>query len=96
MNKRDEIANDLNRHCCCLAEQFCGEMSCNTCITDYLCNAGYRKQSEVAREIIQIAKNGVEKYIEDITLNEGIRNMLSIMLEDFVEELKKKYEVQEE
>lgn len=46
---------------------------------------------EVAREIIEIARSGAEKYINDVTLNEGIRNMLSIMLDDFIAELKKKY-----
>ena len=42
----EEIANDINMHCCSLAEQFCGETSCNACLTNFLYNAGYRKQSE--------------------------------------------------
>jgi hypothetical protein len=42
----EEIANDINKHCCSLAEQFCGEVSCNACLTMFLYNAGYRKQSE--------------------------------------------------
>lgn len=41
-----EMANDINKHCCSLAEQFCGETSCNACLTMFLYNAGYRKQSE--------------------------------------------------
>ena len=41
----EEMANDINKHCS-LAEQFCGETSCNACLTMFLYNAGYRKQSE--------------------------------------------------
>ena len=51
-----EIANDLNMHCCSLAEQFCGEMSCNACITNWLYYAGYRKASEVAEDIIRMLR----------------------------------------
>ena len=60
-------------------------------LSEFLNGEGYRKASEIADEIIEIAKSGAEKYINDVTLNEGIRNMLSIMLEDFIAELKKKY-----
>lgn len=42
----EAIANDINMHCCSLAEQFCGETSCNACLTNFLYNVGYRKQSE--------------------------------------------------
>jgi hypothetical protein len=47
----EEIANDINMHCCSLAEQFCGETSCNACLTNFLYNAGYRKQSENTVEL---------------------------------------------
>lgn len=49
----EEIANDLNFHCCSLAEQYCGEMSCNACLTNWLYTAGYRKSTDVAREIFE-------------------------------------------
>ena len=71
----EEIANDLNMHCCSLAEQFCGEMSCNSCITNYLYNAGYRKASEVAEEIFEKLKVDLKGYI-------GL---------NYLDELKKKY-----
>lgn len=50
-DKQTEIANDLNMHCVSLSEQFCGEMSCNACISTWLYNAGYRKASDLAEEI---------------------------------------------
>ena len=69
-DKQTEIANDLNMHCVSLSEQFCGEMSCNACISNWLCNAGYRKASELAEEIFaEIEEKGkvdepiVEYYI---------------------------------
>ena len=74
-------------HCCCSYGQKEAEA---------IYNAGYRKASEVAREIIDTAKSGAEKYINDVTLHEGIRNMLSVMLDDFVAELKKKYTEEKE
>lgn len=65
-----EIANDLNMHCCSLAEQFCGEMSCNACISNWLYTAGYRKASDVAREIFEeiekcrvVGVYGIEGYL---------------------------------
>lgn len=42
----EEIANDINMHCCSLAEQFCGETSCNACLTNFLYNVGYRKHNK--------------------------------------------------
>lgn len=45
-NEIEEIANDINMHCCSLAEQFCGETSCNACLTNFLYNAGYRKHTD--------------------------------------------------
>ena len=50
-DKQTEIANDLNMHCVSLSEQFCGEMSCNACISNWLYNAGYVKASDLAEEI---------------------------------------------
>jgi hypothetical protein len=50
----EEIANDINKHCCSLAEQFCGETSCNACLTMFLYNAGYRKQEEGEWEYEQL------------------------------------------
>jgi hypothetical protein len=52
----EQIANDINMHCCSLAEQFCGETSCNACLTNFLYNAGYRKQSEVIDEFAEKLK----------------------------------------
>ena len=52
----EEIANDLNFHCCSLAEQYCGEMSCNACLTNWLYTAGYRKSTEVAEDIIRMLR----------------------------------------
>lgn len=104
MNKQiDEMVKIINKPCFKIMEEAGATdrdcpfpYSCEECSATNLYKAGYRRQEDVAREIIQIAKNGAEKYIEDITLNEGIRNMLSIMLDDFITELKKKYGVTEE
>lgn len=81
MNKQiEEIANDLNMHCCSLAEQFCGEMSCNYCITQWLYHAGYRRQNEVASEIIS--------EIEQVIMAHGTNYALKRL-----EEIKKKFGV---
>lgn len=76
-DKQTEIANDLNMHCVSLSEQFCGEISCNACISNWLYNAGYRKADELAREIFE--------EIEDVINNIGYFDEI-----DF-EALKKKY-----
>lgn len=82
----EEMACDMGCLLGCNESRDCSEIFARN-----LYNAGYRKVSEVAREIVEIAKDGAEKYINDITLHEGIRNMLSVMLDDFVAALKKKY-----
>ena len=72
-DKQTEIANDLNMHCVSLSEQFCGEMSCNACISNWLYNAGYRKSTDLAEEIFaEIGKlttlrvyGGYELYLKD-------------------------------
>ncbi len=82
----EEMACDMGCLLGCNESRDCSEIFARN-----LYNAGYRKATEVAREIVEIAKDGAEKYINDITLHEGIRNMLSVMLDDFVAALKKKY-----
>ena len=41
-----KIANDINKHCPDLAECYCGDTHCNSCIARALYNAGYRKYNE--------------------------------------------------
>jgi ADP-ribosylglycohydrolase len=49
----DILANDLNQHCADLAENYCGDTTCLTCLAHALTAKGYRKASEVAREIFE-------------------------------------------
>lgn len=91
----EEMAKDICEYArgeiCILDDKRC-DMQCTSAgIAEKLVVKGYRKATDVAREIIKLARSGAEKYINDVTLNEGIRNMLSIMLDDFIAELKKKY-----
>ena len=83
-DKQTEIANDLNMHCVSLSEQFCGEMSCNACISNWLYNAGYRKSTEIAEEIFE------EIWENADLLYDGYRDIVVITEKDFAE-LKKKY-----
>lgn len=96
MNKEkqiEEIANDLNMHCCSLAEQFCGEMSCNSCITNYLYNAGYRKASEVAEEIFAEIEEKLSANLCGEFREDSIEwfDYYSLLLAEDIAELKKKY-----
>ena len=52
MNREiDEMANDLAKICPDLVENCCGQVSCVTHLTLSLSKLGYRKASDVAREI---------------------------------------------
>ena len=42
----DILANDINQHCADLAENYCGDTHCVSCLANALYNAGYRKQRE--------------------------------------------------
>ena len=56
----DILANELNQHCADLAENYCGGTTCLSCLAHALTEKGYRKASEVAREIFEdIAKINV-------------------------------------
>lgn len=44
--RRREMANDLAQHCPDLVANCCGASSCVSCLTRFLYEAGYRKQSE--------------------------------------------------
>ena len=95
-DKQTEIANDLNMHCVSLSEQFCGEMSCNACISNWLYNAGYRKSSEIAEEIFEEIEKTSRAAIILLKFehNENIRNIKTECYEDligYIAELKKKY-----
>ena len=49
----EEMANDLAQHCPDLVENCCGESSCVSCLTRFLYEAGYRKQSEKMVEVVR-------------------------------------------
>jgi hypothetical protein len=95
-DKQTEIANDLNMHCVSLSEQFCGEMSCNACISNWLYNAGYRKASDVAEEIFVEIEHTARAALILLKFerDEDIRTIKTECYEDllgFIAELKKKY-----
>lgn len=58
----------------------------NEDVVEYLYNAGYRKASDVAREIFEEIENNYADFLYD-----GYRNIVVLTEKDF-EELKKKYE----
>ena len=80
----DILANDINQHCADLAENYCGDTHCVTCLANALYNAGYRKQSDVIDEFAEKLKEApikcglplfglstkeeIEEYFNDIML----------------------------
>ena len=72
----DILANDLNQHCADLAETYCGDMNCLTCLAHALTNKGYRKASDVAREIFEEIDNMLLKCISAShkQLDEAVRD----------------------
>ena len=46
MTQIDLLANDINKHCPDLKENYCGGIHCVTCLASALYNAGYSKQSD--------------------------------------------------
>jgi hypothetical protein len=67
----DILANDINQHCADLAETYCGDTNCLTCLAHALTEKGYRKASDVAREIfaeIEDVLNNIG-YFDEIDFN---------------------------
>ena len=90
MNKQiEEMAKATMFHC--RIDNQCGSChwsTCNECLAEALYNAGYRKASDVAREIFEeiekeYGENCGAYRIDDLTYGQ---------LWDFLAELKKKYE----
>lgn len=46
LTPRDILANDIYQHCQDLADNYCGDTHCVSCLSTALYNAGYRKQKE--------------------------------------------------
>lgn len=60
----DILANDLNQHCADLKENYCGYMSCLSCLAHALTEKGYRKASEVAREISRMLREDLRGLVD--------------------------------
>lgn len=60
----DILANDLNQHCADLAENYCGGTTCLSCLAHALTAKGYRKASEVAREVCIEIGNRFKSLLE--------------------------------
>ena len=102
-NQIEEMANDLAKICPDLAENCCGQINCVTHLTLSLSKMGYRKASDVAREIFEEIEKALEqaKEIADIRIRELAPHTYQVMREvgklyckhdsSAVAELKKKY-----
>ncbi len=97
LTERDLFANDVLSCCADLADTFCGDNSCVTCITDKLMKLGYRKVSDVAREIFAEIEETVKKAIRVCDryavipmLREAKMSCYKDLL-GYIEKLKKKY-----
>ena len=85
----EEMANVTKKRC--KIDNRCGSChwsTCNECLAEALYNAGYRKSTDVAREIFEeidkeYGENCGAYRIDDLTYGQ---------LWDFLAELKKKYE----
>ena len=89
LTERDLFANDVKSCCEDLADTFCGDNSCVTCITDKLMNLGYRKASDVAREIFAEIDKALDNSVETERFKGSWFNLHKFMQR--LAELKKKY-----
>ena len=92
MNKDKQIkdmANDLAIICPDLVENSCGQINCVTHLTLSLSKIGYRKASDVAREIFEEIGKAHEDCIVIGCNNVGI--LQAFKFEQRLAELKKKY-----
>lgn len=65
LTERDRFANDVKSCCADLADTFCGDNSCVTCITDSLMKLGYRRASDILNEVVEACFiRGDDEYIE--------------------------------
>ena len=83
----EEMANDLAKICPDLVENCCGQINCVTHLTLSLSKMGYRKASEVAREIFE----EIEKCSEVALMNGHIETPILCIGFGVLAELKKKY-----
>lgn len=95
----EEMANDLAKICPDLVENCCGQVNCVTHLTLSLSKIGYRKSSEVAREIIDEIECTARAVLIILKLerDEAIRNIKTECYADllgYLAELKKKYTVE--
>ena len=85
LTERDLFANDVKSCCEDLADTFCGDNSCVTCITDKLMNLGYRKVLDVLDEIERVAMSKIDGDLSIAMLGDTYYI-------EAIDELKKKYE----
>lgn len=81
----DILANDINQHCADLAENYCGDTHCVSCLAHALTEKGYRKQSEVAEEIF----GEIEFEIHQLDFDR--EETRAIAIEGIIANAKKKY-----
>lgn len=85
MTERDMFANDVYLCCADLAETYCGDNSCVTCITDKLMKLGYRRATDVIAEIERVAMSKIDGDLSIAVLKDTYYI-------EAIDELKKKYE----
>ena len=78
----DILANDLNQHCADLAETFCGNTNCLTCLAHALIAKGYRKASVIVEEVVGEIEKINTQYCTTIA---------SAVIKAHLEAIRKKY-----
>ena len=86
-NQIEKMANDIAKICPDLVENCCGQINCVTHLTLSLSKIGYRKSSEVAREIFEEIDDLRKRY----TVSFYGGHYYSMYMNEEYAELKKKY-----
>jgi hypothetical protein len=83
----EEMANDIAKICPDLVENCCGQVNCVTHLTLSLSKIGYRKASDVAREIFaDIEENMTDIRMEFATLRAIGKRQLAKIKEKYESE----------
>ena len=80
----DELANDINKHCIDLNENYCGSINCVSCLARALNKQGYRK---IDKDSVVLSREEYDEFLRQNFIIDELKDCVKLASKETAEKL---------